>query len=114
MRPPASFEVKCARKMVRMWTDASGASRMLAAVFFDGSQWFWTRMKVPKSIWDQLLPRGDHQIGFQEFLAFAMGYATFDVSNSLLVSFIDNDGVLRGIIKGSVRPTEVNLAIGKA
>ena len=32
VRPPASFDIKGTRPTIRMWTDASGASRTLAAV----------------------------------------------------------------------------------
>lgn len=116
-RPPASFDIKGTRPTIRMWTDASGASRTLAAVVAvmseSGVNWFWTRMVVPFCIWEQLLDRHDDQIGFQEFLAFALGYEAFGIHDTLLISYIDNDGVLKAIIKGSARPPEVNLAIGK-
>ena len=44
IRPPASFDVKGTKQTTKMWGDASGESRMLAAVVqiapSTGYQWF--------------------------------------------------------------------------
>ena len=57
--------------------------------------------QVPDSIWCSLLPRGDDLIGYQEFLAVALAIGTFVTPGSMVIVFIDNDGVLGSVIKGS-------------
>ena len=69
-------------------------------------------MLVPICIWDQLLDRSDNQIGYQEFLAVILGLHTFGLCDCLLWSFIDNQGVLSSLVKGSCGNPEINLAIG--
>ena len=100
---------------VRMWTDAAGESRMIAAVIEIHGEWHYTYMKVPQSLWDQLLPRGDHQIGVQEMLAIVLGLNTFEswMQHSRLTNYIDNDGVLLGVLKASSRAPEVTVMIAR-
>ena len=58
-----------ARPRAVSWTDASGESRWVAAVLYFQGIFFWTRVRTPDDVWRMLVPRRDHQIGFQEFLA---------------------------------------------
>ena len=71
-------------------------------------------MRTPDHVWDQLLDREDQQIGVQEMLAVLLTWGTFQchLSESLWTCFVDNDGVLGAILKGSSRAPEVNIAVG--
>ena len=100
-----------------MWTDASGESRTLSAVclkLLGGAPfWYFTYLRTPEVIWDQLIDREDHQIGYQEFLGVLLGFESFGLQNVLACVFIDNQGVLKSILKGSSRHPEMNMGIGK-
>jgi hypothetical protein len=117
IRPPSKASLRLDRKEIIMWTDASGESRTLgvvAAVKVEGAwSYAYTYLRVPDEIWELLLDREDKQIGYQEFLAVALGMATFAVQNCLVTNYIDNDGVLGSILKGASKCHEVNLGIGK-
>ena len=71
-----------------------------------------TRTWLPESVWNHLLDREDHQTGYQEFIAFAVAYHSFGLSEVLLVEFIDNDGVLLSLLRGSSRLPEINVGGG--
>ena len=106
---------RCQR--VTLWTDAAGESRCTSAVLArhgpDGTfTWEYTRTWLPDSVWDHLLDREDHQIGYQEFIAFAVACHSFNLSKVLLVEFIDNDGVLLSLLRGSSRLPEINFGMG--
>ena len=90
------------------WTDASGESH------FQGT-FYWTRARAPDQVWRLLQPRGDHQIGFQEFLAVLLAWATFKklLQASLWLNFVDNDSVLHAISHGSGGNDETSLCIGR-
>ena len=100
---------------VRLWTDAAGESRMIAAVMEIAGKWYYTYMKVPDDVWDQFLQRNDHQIGVQEMLAVVLAVYTFHswLLESRITNFIDNNGVLMSIIKGSARCPEVAAMIAR-
>ena len=70
-------------------------------------------MEVSAQICAQLLHREDDLISYQEFLAVPLGYYTFQLSDVHSLTFIDNDGVLGGVIKGSSKLLEVNSGIGR-
>ena len=103
------------KKHVNCWTDASGEARWLAAVIHDGSRWWWARVQVPEYIWNQLLPRGDHQIGLQELLAIVLAIHTFpaQVTRSLLSIAVDNQGVLHSVLQGRAGAEDANRCIAK-
>ena len=106
------------RPCVTLWTDASGVSRGLGAVLrreINGQEeWLYTDMVLPQTVWDQLIDRSDHQIQFQEFAAVALALSSFDIDESLIVVFIDNNSVLHSVLKGSAKLNqELNNAIGK-
>ena len=71
-------------------------------------------MTVPENVWNTLLIRADDQIGMQELLAVPLGLETFSsvVAGTLLTVYIDNDGVLGGILRGSSVAADLNQAIG--
>ena len=114
LRPPSLFSAAKRRKHAIIWTDAAGASRWIAAVIFIGGKWYWTRMIVPECVWDCFLARRDDQIGMQELLAIPLAFETFVslVQGALCTIFVDNDGVLGGLIRGSCVATDLNQAIG--
>ena len=91
------------RPCVVTWSDAAGASRWVAAVVHVGGQFWWTRCQTSDAIWNQLLDRGDHQIGFQELLGILLVWGTFQhlLRESLWLAFVDNDGVLHALIGGA-------------
>ena len=104
--PPKAWDVLCtARPLVWVWTDAAGKSRWIAAVrlCLIGAKavWSYTAMVLPQHIWDQLLNRRDNQIAYQEFVAILLAVESFSLSHCLAFMFIDNDGVLHGILEGS-------------
>ena len=115
LRPPAKFGLGDAgRPTMVTWQDAAGGSRWVAAVICVKEQWFYTRMKTPLEIWQQLLPRNDDQIGYQEFLGVVLALSTFQshLEGCLWISFIDNMGIMFNVRNGSSDSPEVCLAVG--
>ena len=98
------------RKRAFLWTDAAGASRGLAAVLYIEGQFYYCATSTPAHVWEQLIPRWDNQIGFQEMLAVVLGLCTFVdiIRDSLLLTFVDNDGVRVAIQRGGNRAAEVS------
>jgi len=115
LRPPSLFNVGGLRTHTRIWTDAAGASRWIAAVMCFESKFFWTRMLVPPCVWDCFLVRQDNQIGMQELLAVPLALETFKfwLKGTLATIYIDNNGVLGGLIRGSCAAIDLNQAIGQ-
>ena len=118
LRPPTMHNAFVAsRPTVSAWTDAAGRSRWIAAVGAlvgeDGDlTWRWSRLRLPDQIGSLLLDRQDRQTGCQAFLAVVLAYATFDLHDAMLLSFVDNDGLRGALLKGSSRAPEVNLGVG--
>ena len=100
---------------VTTWSDAAGLSRWVAAVAYVDGEFLWTRILTPDAVWEQLLERGEHQIGVQEMLGVMLAWATFEsvLCGSLWTAFIDNDGVLGAILKGGSGAPEINIAVGQ-
>jgi hypothetical protein len=115
LRPPAVLKSNEPRPLVVSWADAAGASRWVAAVIRVNNSFYWTRIQTPQHIWDQLAPRDDSQIGFQELLGVVLILGTFGafLEGSLWVGFGDNDGVTYALAKGGGHSLECNLVIGK-
>ena len=115
LRPSAVRRGVTPRPLLVSWSDAAGASTWIAAVVRWKGTFFWTRVKTPRHILQQLTPREDSQIGFQELLGLVLVLGTFPdlVSGSLWVGFCDNDGVTHALSKGGGHNTECNLLIGK-
>ena len=115
-RPKMMFTAKTEnRKRVAAWTDAAGASRIIAAVVLFDHRWFYTRVRVPENVWGQLLPRRDNQITMQEFLAVPLLLATFaaPLQHSMALLAVDNQGVLGALISGRAGVDDLNMAVGK-
>ena len=86
----------------------------MAAVLQVGPLWYWTRIQTPDWLWQQLLTREDHQIGFQELLGVLLAMATFMpwLQGKLWTAYLDNDGVLAALVNGAGGGPEVHMAIG--
>ena len=116
VRPPALSFLLSDHREVWLWTDASGLERGLGAVSMhkQGDAWIFrsTSMVLPETIWNQLVARGDNQIGYQEFAAVAMGFETLICDSDVVLSFIDNEGVLSAILNATSRAPEVNIGVG--
>jgi hypothetical protein len=115
IQPPVVQEACLAsRPHVRTWSDAAGVSRWVAAVAEVDGKFLWTRVRTPDCIWDQLLERGDQQIGVQEMLGVALAWGTFRsrLHGALWTAYVDNQGVLGAILKGGSGAPEVNMAVG--
>ena len=69
---------------------------------------FGHAFQTPDHLLQQLLPREDNQIGFQEFLGVVLCLGTFACSLAacLWISCGDNDGVLFALKKGNGRSPE--------
>lgn len=103
------------RHQASAWTDASGDIRGLGAVLAcNGSLWY-TSLVAPEQIMEQLMPRDNQQIGFLEMLAILLLGATFPdiLARSAVTVFVDNNGVLGSVIRGSSKASEINLAVGR-
>ena len=76
--------------------------------------WHWTRTQVTLSFLEALLPRGDWQIGRQELREPILAKGTWPhVFRTVLWSaWIDNQGVLHSLLKGSGLGQEANNLIG--
>ena len=67
-RSPYTFQDVGRRKRVE---------RGLGALMFDGNKFEYCHCTLPQDVWEQLNPRGDHNIGSQEMLAAVMGLQTW-------------------------------------
>ena len=65
------------REHVRIFTDASGEDRCIAAVLVVRGVWKYTFMEVLGQIWASLLPREDNQIRVTEAMAVVLAIETF-------------------------------------
>jgi hypothetical protein len=112
---PRRINAVTARRKVKIWTDAAGVTRRLAAVLWTGERWLYTVYTVSQQLWDQFLPREDDQIGMQELLAVPLALHTFqsEVSGTEALCFGDNDGVVASLIKGSNKALDTNLCVGQ-
>ncbi|CAE8612287.1 unnamed protein product [Polarella glacialis] len=91
--------------------DAAGASKWVAAVLWDGAKSLYTRIITPEWLWDQVLDRGDNQIGFQELLGVILAWGTFShvlQGAALWTAYVDNDGVLHALANGGGGGPESN------
>jgi len=97
------------------WSDAAGASRMIAAVALLKGRFFYTTYKIPDQLWDQLLPRRDEQIQFAELAGTILTWCTFKeaLKGMLWTCFMDNQAVEKSVIRAAGGTPESNLAIGR-
>ena len=114
-RPVTEVGATVARRHVIAWTDAAGESRWLGAVLYADGLFFFARCITPDGIFEQLIDRGDNQIGVQEMLGVLLLFESFAdrLKGALVTLYIDNDGVLGSCIKGSSFGPEINLCVGR-
>ena len=114
-RPSSVFAGICeSRQHVRTWYDASGVGRWVAVFLFVDGQWYWTRAQVAQAFLDTLLARRDNYIGMQELLAPILALGTWpDTFKAVLwTAWLDNQGVLHSLLKGSSGSPEANELVG--
>ena len=87
---------------------------MVSAVLWIHGRFYYTYSLVPSYIIEQLLERGDKQIGVAECLALIVFLASFAhlLRGTLLTLYTDNQGVLGSVINGSSTAPEMNAIIG--
>ena len=109
-RLKSSHSVAITRPHWICWSDAAGATRLVAAVIVGPRGLYFTRARVPDWLWNQFLPRRDNQIGVQEALAVWLLVCSFRrvLGSALLTIYVDNDGVSAASLKGSSDSPEVN------
>ena len=114
-RPTRWFFPGRQRDHAVMWTDASGEDGTVAAVLAADGELFFTYLVVPPEFMSQLYERGDKQIGVLEALAIWLGISTFEdrLRGRAWSLFEDNQGVMRGLIRGSSRSPECNIMFAK-
>ena len=116
VRPPSVWRTLVEdRCHLRTWTDASGVDGIICAVVFFEKDWFYTVAVVPQKVRETLLPRGDNQIGLLELLGPILVLGTWFewVSSSVWSSWIDNQGSLHNLLKGSSLSPEMNFLVGQ-
>ena len=67
------------------------------------------------TVWEQLLPRNDDQIGMQELLAIPLAFESFRdlMDDALWLLAVDNQGVLHALVSGRSAAADVNSAVGR-
>ena len=92
------------------WTDACGETAMIAAVVIIHGQMYYSFCNANESFLQQLLPRGDKQIGVLEMTAVFLLLEVFgnELSGHLLSLWVDNQGCLYSLIKASSKAPECN------
>ena len=103
------------RRHARIWADAAGETRWLAAVLWLDGVFHWTRWRCDDALWSQLLHRLDHIIGTQEMLAVILAmYTWMDLLEGVVVTiYTDNEGVRYSLISGTSRLPEVALSVAR-
>ena len=107
------------RQHIVCWADASGASRLVAAVAFLPCQrrWVYTIWRAPVRVLQQLIPREDNQIQAQELFGVVLALHTFMpwINGNLFTIFCDNDAVLQYVLNGSAGSTapDINQFVGR-
>ena len=116
LRPPSVWsETSDARRHIRSWSDASGMDRIIAVIVKADSAWYWTRLQVPLSWMESLIPRGDNHIGALELIAPVLALGTWPqlFVDSLWSAFIDNEGALGALLKGTCLAADMNEIVGR-
>ena len=77
--------------------------------------WYYSYLDAPPAVLDQLLHRQDSQINFLEMLAVLLFVTTFQniICGTAAFVFIDNNGVLGSLLKGSSSAPEANMLTGR-
>jgi len=103
------------RQKVTTWSDASGKDRWLAVVVCVDGRYLWTRCQIQQDLIDVFIPREDNYIGLLELLAPILAWATFraELQGRLWSAFIDNQGVVHNLFKGTAASEEADFLVGK-
>ena len=112
--PATSRRADTTRQHAVGWVDAASSPLTVSAVLFIHGRFWYTYSLVPSYIVDQLLERGDNQIGVAECLALIVFLASFRhlLKDTLLTLYTDNQGVLGSVINGSSTAPEMNMIVG--
>ena len=103
------------RRHLYMYTDAAGESRGLGVVLLGAGRPLMVATVTSQTLWGQLLPRDDHQVGIQELLAVVLGVYTLaeELDDCLLSLYVDNDGVLGALLHGAGNAPEASIMFGR-
>ena len=102
------------RQSAVLWTDAAGDPPALGAVLFVDNKFFFWQTAAPAWLLKQFIRRSDSYIGLLEQMAVNAAVATFSgqLQGRRVFSFVDNNGVLYAILRGSSKSPEANLMQG--
>lgn len=97
------------------WTDAAGHGGVAAVVWTQRTGLRFTRDVLPDHIRQQLLERGDNQIGVMETITVLLLLQTYGelIQDSLMHCFIDNNGSMYAWIRGGSKCPEQNIFVGE-
>jgi len=114
-RPTTVRRIDQKRKQYRLFTDAAGECPHVAAVLDGEGMRKYTHSVPPQWFMDQLLVRGDHNIGVLEAVAVVLGLSTFanELEHADVLVFVDNQGVLHSLMNASSRQPETNAMVGE-
>ena len=103
------------RPHIRSWSDASGVDRMVAVLVLLDDEWHYTVAEVPMSSLGDFLQRNDNFIGVLELLAPVLALGTWGdkMADTLWTAWIDNQGVLHSLLRGSSVADDLNTLIGR-
>ena len=116
LRPTATLRAfQPRREHVVTWTDVAGNRKVCVFLFRRQDGWHWAEWRVPKSLMRLLIPRNDEQINFLELAAVALALSTFQqfLRGQAWTAWIDNQGVVGSLIRGSSRTADANSVIAQ-
>ena len=98
------------------WTDAASTTKLLAVVVYFDGEFQWTHVACPDRVLELFHGRDDGYIGCLELLAFCVLLGTWPtfLRTSLLICYLDNQGVLHGLLQGVLRAADCNQVVGGA
>ena len=78
---------------MRVFTDASGDDRLIAAVMVVESKWKYTWTRVPNEILEAILPKDDCRIGVTEAMAFTLVLESFkaELEDNCVFCLVDSN-----------------------
>ena len=90
-----------------MWSCCRSGDRTL-------SEWSSSNLPLPQVLQD-LLPREDEQIGYQELAGLVIALVTFGrlCHGQLVTAWQDNQGVLHAVLSGGGVAAEINAVVGQ-
>ena len=102
------MSVKCTR------SDASGVDRLVPVFLYMHGAWRYTYTTVPDEFVLEFLPRRDNQIEMMEMLAPLLALGTWPDAfvQVAWTAYVDNQGVLHSMLKGSSLTDDLNSVVG--